>query len=306
MTVAGKKIDIKNKWFSCYIFHDLTFEKLISELVIPLVDELKAKKVIDKYFFIRYWENGQHLRLRGFLKQVQNTQQVEELINRRSNDYFQSQKKQVVYSIVFNNYVREIERYGGIHAMEIAESHFNDSSDLVAYHIAKYQKEWTYPVAIGIALQMQLIFAREIFLSPETATHFFFAYFQNWLGYSVVRDEQGEAIEGEIAKSLSYFKNSFLYQKHKLVELTNSTWYSPCQSDWEKKWRKVSRSLRNQLNKLYQKQELTSPSFISNDQYMWPIYESHIHMTNNRLGIHLRDEAFIAYLILNALKSVCK
>ncbi|MGB5931124.1 MAG: lantibiotic dehydratase C-terminal domain-containing protein, partial [Cyclobacteriaceae bacterium] len=40
------------------------------------------------------------------------------------------------------------------------------------------------------------------------------------------------------------------------------------------------------------------------DQYTfdrWRIYDSYVHMTNNRLGIQNRDEAYLAYLIKKCL-----
>ena len=34
---------------------------------------------------------------------------------------------------------------------------------------------------------------------------------------------------------------------------------------------------------------------------LWPILESYTHMTNNRLGVLNRDEAFLGYLIENTM-----
>ena len=41
----------------------------------------------------------------------------------------------------------------------------------------------------------------------------------------------------------------------------------------------------------------TKPKDTKRKQQLWPVLESYVHMTNNRLGILNKDEPFIAYFI---------
>jgi hypothetical protein len=39
-------------------------------------------------------------------------------------------------------------------------------------------------------------------------------------------------------------------------------------------------------------------------QQLWPIFESYVHMTNNRLGILNRDESYLGYLMQQSLTAL--
>ena len=41
-----------------------------------------------------------------------------------------------------------------------------------------------------------------------------------------------------------------------------------------------------------------SEDFPKANQERWAIYDSYVHMTNNRLGILNRDEAYLAYIMV--------
>ncbi|MFE4663691.1 lantibiotic dehydratase C-terminal domain-containing protein [Streptomyces sp. NPDC056716] len=51
-------------WTSLHVFHRGGTDLLIVETVGTLVRSLEADGLLDRYFFLRYWEGGPHLRLR--------------------------------------------------------------------------------------------------------------------------------------------------------------------------------------------------------------------------------------------------
>jgi thiopeptide-type bacteriocin biosynthesis protein len=51
-------------WVSAHIFYHEPLDPLLTGLVGPLVDELAAAGLVEDYFFLRYWDGGNHLRLR--------------------------------------------------------------------------------------------------------------------------------------------------------------------------------------------------------------------------------------------------
>ncbi|MFB6437816.1 thiopeptide-type bacteriocin biosynthesis protein [Streptomyces sp. NPDC056411] len=51
-------------WVCAHVFYDADQDVLLTRCVQPLVSELEKRGVIQRYFFLRYWEGGPHVRLR--------------------------------------------------------------------------------------------------------------------------------------------------------------------------------------------------------------------------------------------------
>lgn len=50
-------------WVSAYIFYQDTLDPVLVHFVDPVVQDLTAEGLASAYFFIRYWDGGDHLRL---------------------------------------------------------------------------------------------------------------------------------------------------------------------------------------------------------------------------------------------------
>ena len=98
-----------------------TADKILKEVVVPLVRAALAEGLVDSWFFIRYSDPGFHLRLRVhgnpdallsvFLPRLQNA--VRRFRDRGLPIYLQ-----------LDSYDREIERYGGLQGVLVAETMF--------------------------------------------------------------------------------------------------------------------------------------------------------------------------------------
>lgn len=51
-------------WVSVHAFYHGNLDLLLLDAVRPLVQDLRRRRLIDGFFFLRYWDGGQHLRLR--------------------------------------------------------------------------------------------------------------------------------------------------------------------------------------------------------------------------------------------------
>ncbi|MFE2225529.1 thiopeptide-type bacteriocin biosynthesis protein [Streptomyces kronopolitis] len=51
-------------WVCAHVFYDTDQDALLTRCVQPLVSELEKHGLIQRYFFLRYWEGGPHVRLR--------------------------------------------------------------------------------------------------------------------------------------------------------------------------------------------------------------------------------------------------
>lgn len=99
-------------------------DRLLHEVIAPLVHDLRAEGLVDRWFFIRYSDPRFHLRLRMHGDPAALwTAVAPRLFAVVSN------ARDCVHRLVVDTYDREVERYGGREAMEIAETIFEADSD---------------------------------------------------------------------------------------------------------------------------------------------------------------------------------
>ena len=136
----GKEKSIKrffpvgSEWLYAKIYCGTkTAEKILVDVIKPFTEELLSKKIIDKFFFLRYHDAGNHIRIRfhkagsaGFWKKIIN--QLQKLLQ----PYMSSQ---LVYNIQFETYQREVERYG-FDTMHLSEEIFFHQSVAVLNFIS--------------------------------------------------------------------------------------------------------------------------------------------------------------------------
>lgn len=145
-------------WVSAHIFYHDQLDPLLVELVRPLVEHLAATGLARRFFFLRYWEGGNHLRLRVEAPPDDHSE-VQAVVRLWVEDYLrthpaadridaagyaavaaryarQEGRHDYARSLYPNNsvrfipYRRETARYGSGAAMEAVEQHFVESSQL--------------------------------------------------------------------------------------------------------------------------------------------------------------------------------
>lgn len=108
-----------------------------------------------------------------------------------------------------------------------------------------------------------------------------------------------------------------MQQKAVIHRLHHSLWESlkdnySFEDAWMRNWIEGMMIIAGQLNRAYESGELmlikkptdpTSKSEIQNRNPLWPILWSYMHMTNNRLGVLNRDEAYLSYIIKNSFEN---
>ncbi|MBV7533801.1 lantibiotic dehydratase [Chitinophaga sp. sic0106] len=102
-------------------------DKLLTTEVYPIINNLKLDEIIDKWFFVRYVDTDNHLRLRFHLTDPEQSQTVINEINQAFQEYID---EDIVHKIQFDTYQRELERYG-TETMELCEQLFYHDSELV-------------------------------------------------------------------------------------------------------------------------------------------------------------------------------
>ncbi len=106
-------------------------EKLLNQAIKPIVDELKAKNLIDKWFFIRYIDkDGHHLRFRVHLNDLQNFSECILTIKKHIQPF---EDNLLIWKTQTDTYLRELQRYGFESIDPTEELFFNDSECTVKF-----------------------------------------------------------------------------------------------------------------------------------------------------------------------------
>lgn len=127
-----RKFVIGDEWlyFKVYAGHK-TLDAFLSEQMPVVLQNLKEQGLIKKWFFIRYNDPENHLRLRFLLTDKSNCGQVINIVN-------SSVKKMIedghIYKVMTDTYIRELERYGA-NTIHLAESLFGIDSQACVEHL---------------------------------------------------------------------------------------------------------------------------------------------------------------------------
>ncbi len=315
-------------WLAAYIYQGEPWTELLAQSVKPLVEKILSKGLADGYFFIRYWERGPHVRLRFRGDTEKMEREIKPIIDAHFREWFKSHpSEREIYdwakdlpkeqqwlpndSVQYIPYEPEYERYGGTGAgIVISEKQFQASSDAILQIISETE-DWGYDRALGVAIQMHLGFAFAMGMDLHELKAFYNRISYAWLSRAYSFDdgttrEEHEARREEARKA---FAEPFEQQREMLEPFCKMLWEAfnddvEFDQEWINKWVREMQDIQRQLHDRADELEFPqSGIFQADDQVpearrrFWPILESYIHMTNNRLGILNRDEAFLGYLI---------
>ena len=122
-----RKFEPGTEWLYIKIYSGIkTSDLVLDQVILPLVENLKEKNQIHKWFFIRYHDPKSHVRVRFHLKDTNHFGAVVKDFNDRIKTLVSSGE---ISEIVIDSYKREIERYGE-KTIEFAEELFHKSSEL--------------------------------------------------------------------------------------------------------------------------------------------------------------------------------
>ena len=326
------------KWLAAYLYYSEPWEALLVDAVYPFAKKILAEKLADQFFFIRYWERGPHIRLRF----KGNARALNEIVKPALIDHFECYFKdhptkredpdwlkdvadQYQWfennSVQFIPYEPEIKRYGGPVSMLLSEQQFQASSRAIL-EIIKESKDWDYTRALGAAIQLHLGFAYGLGMDLQEASDFYTRLYQNWLPrayYFFEKDVSKDELDKRKKETLDAFELNFKQQKATLLPFFETVWEAltegrEFEQEWLNQWVNDMRAIGDQLKAIQNDGKLVPPEWYvmknptsihqRKQQERWGIYDSYIHMTNNRLGILNRDEGFLGYLIKESLNAI--
>ena len=108
-----------------------TADLVLSEIILPVAQDLIEKGIIDKWFFIRYADPKHHLRVRFHYSEPKH---VGAIINALYPRLKQFVDQDLIWKLQIDTYQREIERYGS-NTIELAETLFYHDSIMITKFI---------------------------------------------------------------------------------------------------------------------------------------------------------------------------
>ncbi len=283
-------------WVSAHLFYSGNFHPLLKDYLRPLIKECLHKEWINRFFFIRYAEHGPHIRLRLQLSTEEARPYVLQLLTERCEAFFQNYPPQESHPLPLSDtflyppntiqyiaYQPEIERYGNLQTIHLAERQFQASSEAVLHLLTQYEI-WNENRVLSAAILLHVYMAAS-FMSPLQAIHFFQAFSEEWLP-ETHKTECREA-----------FENNYQQMRRALLPYIQNVWEQVVYQSFDEVW---------QQNYIQSMREIDASYclHIPNITQRMEIYQSFVHMTHNRLGIPNHEEAWIAYLISHALRDI--
>lgn len=294
---------METKWFAVYLFYPGDLDLMLNQLVQPFIHDFFKEGSAETYFFIRYRENGSHIRLR--MKVLPEKQAMLELeINQRAAGFFvrypELTRPQDLaattappgHKVVYSSYEPEIKRYGNLQSMPWAETHFCRSSVFILDWI-KSRK--TGASVLVQALSMHLILLYATGWEFSRLLQVCDVFINGWLPR--LYDPNEDPVQ-ESAFWLKQFELSFSPAKTQTLIASKSFWESMTEdaaSDKISRYTHENKSImKNYLSAGFEETKLTE------------IVTSMMHMNNNRLGISNYEEAYGAYCLRQSLDFIAQ
>ncbi|MFC0865166.1 lantibiotic dehydratase C-terminal domain-containing protein [Sphaerimonospora cavernae] len=332
-------------WQATHIFYAANPRPLLLDCVRPLVAELEADGLLANYFFINYWLEGPHVRLRvkpsspeagpevrrrteraidaflaerpalyevdaGFLNDFYNSLFEIEFPGSERDPYLDEQGRM---NLRANNsrsaepYEPEYGKYGGVAGIDLAEWHFRHSSDLVI-DAFRTKNLHLRTVLLGTSAQLMMVMAATFLPDREELISYLDSYYEFWhrafpgTGFigSTEYDRNYAQLAPELAARFTHIRAAVAAGEPDRLPTSLADWAVHCSQ------------LRDRAQTLALAGELVFRSWdgerdeqITDPSLALPrLLSPYMHMTNNRLHVTIRDEAYLSHVLGRCLREL--
>ena len=317
------------EWLSFHVFYAANASPILAEGVAPVIRRLRAEGLVERWFFIRYWLEGPHVRLRVLPARAADAPRVRaelrdalgavlarrpalyetdrdasgELFKRMYLAEYSEEQWNAEYgedgempyrannSVHEMTYDQELDRYGGSAGMALSEWHFERSSDLVLRLLATGNMHMrTVLLGQTAQLTMALCFA---FLPDDAAVAAFLENYRVFweTSYQEPSTEQHETFDRSFERMRDRLQDRLLRVRAAVRDPGSS-------NGTEREWAEHCLRLRDRATELTLAGELSFRNGpVTDPSVALPILlSSYVHMTANRLGASILDEIYLAYV----------
>lgn len=312
--------ETRDGWLSVYLFFEgwiyaRECDRVVMEVVEPFVRRARAEGWAEGHFFIRYSERGPHVRLRfrglaevldgtlwpALVEHVRAGWPEVEVDGVPENPVFRAAEGESplrVTHLARVAYEPETERYGGPHALAVAERLFEDSSD-AAYALMRNMGDGRSS-RLGKGLLSMVVLLHVFVRDREHGTAFAHMYSTNYLR-SVAREDEGREAW------LGAFGQGYEQQADTLGQYVDEVWSRMDEGEELSgaldAWAAALRTRRGELRALFEEGRVEVMGALAGDwdRVVGVVVPSYVHMMNNRLGVTIQEESYLGYLIHRAL-----
>jgi len=156
-----------SKWVYFKLYTGVkTADHILVQDIAKLIGLLHKRRLLDKWFFIRYSDTDFHLRIRILVKEESQISEVIALFYQRMERLIQSR---MIWKIQLDTYNRELERYGS-ELIEEAETIFSiDSACVVAILKKLHHQDENYRWMIALKMIDNLLSVFDLDLASKQA-----------------------------------------------------------------------------------------------------------------------------------------
>ncbi|CAG6397825.1 thiopeptide-type bacteriocin biosynthesis protein [Streptomyces cocklensis] len=326
-------------WISLHVFYAANSNPVLVDCVRPLVSGLREQGLLRSWFFIRYWLEGPHVRLRllpadpSVADEVAETARkaIEEFLRERPALYEEDRNSsRDLYKNMFlaeytqerwdelygadgempfreNNsvaripYERELDRYGGAAGMGLAEWHFQESSEMVVT-LLETTNVHVRTVLLGQASQLTAALCFAFLHDEAEVARFLTRYRTMWeTSYQEPSDAQHERFDRSYGRMRDRLVPRLLHLRD---SARGDSAASP--TPLERSWLAHCAELRDRVLALSEAGALTfrDGAVPAPQDALAIVLSSYVHMTNNRLGASILDEIYLSYVLCKALSDM--
>ncbi|GIH21028.1 lantibiotic biosynthesis protein [Rugosimonospora africana] len=326
-----------------HIFYADNQDQLLIDGVAPIVRSLREGGLIASHFFIRYWMEGPHVRLRllpapgvapddvaaeaqahltAYLADNPSLDQALQLTAQTYRGLFLAEYDQSAWdqrygrdgemSVRDNNsvwrtdYEPEYARYGGPAGIELAEWHFEASSDLVLGLLAA--KRPAPSARLGLSAQLGLILCLVLLDDVDRVVGFLDDYRDFWTRAYGTADADLRPVYREAHAPLLARLRRRADEIREAVRTAGTEDSLPTALPGSARgWLGHCRALRRRLAELVATDGVSFSDAglrhgeVGLDMALPRLLHSYLHMTNNRLGVSVLQESYLADALHAAL-----
>ncbi|WP_079127213.1 lantibiotic dehydratase C-terminal domain-containing protein [Streptomyces sp. TP-A0874] len=353
-TSAPQPADAAGEWQALHVFYAANPQPMLVNCVQPLIRGLRADGLIDGHFFINYWLEGPHVRLRlkpataadtpevrrraeeaidhflrtrpalyevdaGFLNEFYNTLFEIEFPEGDRGSFLGPDGKMNLRpnnSRSYEPYEPEYGKYGGPAGIELAEWHFAHSSDLVmdAFRTMNLHLR---TVLLGTSAQLMMVMSSCFLPDTGELADYLDRYYEFWHkafpGTGFIGSEEYDRNYAETAPGLQ----RRFREIRRAVEAARSAGTAPAGESgpalpaFLRGWAEHCLELRERAVTLADRGDLVFRSWdgtrdeqVTDPAVALPLLLSpYMHMTNNRLHVTIRDEAYLSHVLGRTLRA---
>jgi len=278
-------------WLSIHIFYASHQNPLLLDCIEPLIDSLRREALIQRFFFIRYWQEGSHIRLRLLPSEGVDRDAIKEHIEPTIRSYlkrrpalynsdhkwlatnskklFQLEYGEEQWRTTYGNaseiplrpnnsfayipYEPEYTRYGGAAGMALAEWHFEQSS-IIVLKMLRTLNVHDRSILLGTSIQLSLLFCYGLLQEDGKVITFLENYIRYWQDDFLQQKHENEIFEKKYRKMATHIQQRMLALRQSIMRgATSPLLLTPL----EQEWIAHVRELRHRITGLVEARQLT-------------------------------------------------